>query len=205
MRKKLPFIIAWFTLIVPLVVYFFNFYQLLSKSYFVDESQIYKVDTFHLLNRSYEESGNSVGRGSQDESKLVFESTNRYSFAITKYAFKAITDKKELEDTLMYHDLKFTVYSNKQYLTKYKKTDSPIYIEVYQIEIGHKKYIDISKMNKLSKGDTLRWVIIPPALIFFFGFLLYKESKNKNWWTKRRAIIWCIVFFITIIGLLLLT
>ena len=185
-----------------ILYYLINFYQLVAKTYYVDESKLYKVDTFHLLNRAYEQSDNYGSGRRSSKPELIFESTNRYSFAIDKNIFQAIVDKEKLEDTLMYHDLKFTVYTDREYFDKFKKTNSPIFIRVYQIQIGNTKYIDISKMNKLSKGDTLRGVIIPPAFIFFFGFLIFKKPE---WWTNRRIVIWCICFFVSIIGLLILT
>ena len=205
MRKKFPLIIGWLIVIGFAVYYLLNLYQLVAKTYYVDEAKLYKVDTFHLLNRAYEQSDNSGDGRRSSKRELVFQSTNRYSFAIDKNVFEAIIDKKKLEDTLMYHDLKFIVYTNKEYFDQYKKANKPTFIRVYQIQIGDTKYIDISKMNELSKGDVLRGAIISPVFIFFFGFLLYKENQSQNWWTKGRIIIWCIALILTTIGLLLLT
>lgn len=200
MLKRYPSILVWFAAILFLSYYLFNLYQLLSKSYYIEEANLYQVDTFRLLNRAYEESDFN-GRYYRRR-KLVFESLNGYSFTIDKNFFRAISDKKKLEDTLMYSGLKFTVYSDKEYYDKYKVNKRPIFIKVYQIQIGDRKYVDISKMNKLSKGDSLREVIVWPAFILLFGFLI---SKNIGWWTKRRVIIWCVIFLTTMIGLLSLT
>jgi hypothetical protein len=205
MFKKIPVVLVWFIFIGIIFSYLINPYHLVAKTYYVDESKLYKVDTFHLLDRAYEQSDNSGGGRLSSKTKLVFESTNRYSFAIDDNIFQAIIDPKKLEDTLQYHDLKFTVYTTKGFFEKYKTTNSPIFIKVYQIQIGETKYIDISKLNKLSKGGALRGTIIPPVFIFFFGFLLYKTNQSQSWWTKRRIIIWGITFILTLIGLLLLT
>lgn len=199
MRKKFLLIIVWFIVTGLIVYYLVNLYQLVAKTYYVDESKLHKVDTFHLLNRAYQESDYHDGR--RQYPKLVFQSTNGYSFAIDKDIFQAINDKKRLEDTLIYHDLKFTVFTDEEYFHKYQKYNHPIFIRVYQIQIGDTKYIDIQKMNEIAKGNIKRDVLIPPAFIIFFGLLLYKE----NWWTKRGIIIWSIAFILTTIGLLLLT
>ena len=199
MGKRNSSILVWLAAIIFLSYYFFNFYQLLSKSYYVEENNLYKVDTFHLLSEARKESDFD---GRSYRPKLVFKSITGYSFAIDRNIYRAITNEKKLKDTLMYPGLKFTVYTDKEYFDNYKIKKSPIFIRVYQMQIGDKKYIDISKMNKLSKGDKLRVVIVLPAFILFFGFLL---SKNIDWWTKRRVIIWCVIFLTTIIGLLSLT
>lgn len=206
MRKKFPLIIVWLIVTGLILYYFINLYQLVAKTYYVDESKLYKVDTFHLLNRAYEQSDNSGGRFSHSYLKLVFESTNGYSFAIDKHIFEAVNNIKESEDTMMYHDLKFTVFTDKKSFESYKKSTYPIFIRAYQIQIGDIKYVDIQKMNEITKGYIKRGVLIPPTFIFFFGFLLYKQNQNDDWWTKRRIIIiWCVAFMLTTIGLLLLT
>jgi hypothetical protein len=105
----------------------------------------------------------------------------------------------------MNDDLKFTVYTNKENFKKFKTYSYPIFIRIYQIQIGNTKYVDIKKMNEITKGSIKRDVLIPPAFIFFFAFLLYKQNQNDDWWTKKRIIIWCIAFVLTVIGLLLLT
>jgi hypothetical protein len=201
MRKRLPLII-WLIVAGLLIYYFTNIYQLLSKSYYVDESKLYKVDTFHLYNRAYQQSDYGGGKFSHYYPKLVFESTNGYSFAIDKYIFEAVTDKKKLEDALMYDGLKFTAFTDKENFDKFRKYSYPVFIRVYQIQIGDTKYVDIQRMNEITKGNIKRGVIIPPAFILFLAF---QVLKNPDWWTKQKVIIWCIVFFTTITGLLLLT
>jgi len=203
MRKKFPLIIVWLIVTGFIIYYFTNLYKLISKTYYIDESELYKVDTFHLLNRAYQES--DYGGKTHSYSKLVFKSTNGYSFAIDEHIFEAINNKKKLEDTMMYPDLKFTVFTDKTYFDDYKKSTFPIFIRAYQIQIGHVKYVDIKKMNEITKGYMKRGVFIPPAFIFFFVFLGYKQNQNEHWWTKRRIIIWSVAFLLTTIGLLLLT
>jgi len=202
MRKRIPLIVLCLIATGPLVYYFINLYDLPAKTYYVGETKLYKVDTFHLYNRAYQQSDFESGKFSHSYPKLVFQSTNRYSFVIDRYIFEAVTDKKKLQDTLMHDDLKFIVFTDKENFDKFKKYSYPVFIRVYQIQIGDTKYIDIHRMNKITKGNIKRGVIIPPAFILFIGFVVFKKP---DWWTKRRVVIWCIVFFTTIIGLLLLT
>lgn len=204
MHKKVPLILLWLSVSALLVYYFFNFYQLISRAYYVNETELIKVDTFQLYTRAFRSSDGGGGK-SHSESKLIFEDVKRNSFAIDGGIFQAITDEKKLEDTLMYHNLKFTVFSDKDTYNNYTKSKVPIFIRVYQIQIGDTKYIDINRMNDMSKRKIMRGIIIPPAFVFFFGFLLYKENKDENWWTKRRVRSWCIAFFLTTIALLCLT
>ena len=181
MRKKFPLIIVWLIVIGLTVYYLVNLYQFVAKTYYVDESKLYRVDTFHLYNRAYKTSDNYSGKFSHAYPKLVFQSTNGYSFAIDKYIYEAVIDKKKLEDTLIYDDLKFTAYTDKENFEKFKTYSYPIFIRVYQIQICDTKYIDIQKMNEIAKGNIKRGILIPPAFIFFFGFLLYKQNQNDDW------------------------
>jgi uncharacterized ion transporter superfamily protein YfcC len=69
--------------LIALIFFYFYaswVYRLASKSYYIDETKLYKLDTFHLINRAYETS-TSTGRGHSHQ-KLQFESKDGYSFSI---------------------------------------------------------------------------------------------------------------------------
>ena len=200
MRKRFPAMIVSFILILLAGYYFFNLYQLLSKSYYVEEGQLHRVGTFQLLNRAHEQS-DYIRRGFS-KPKLIFQSKNYYSFAIDRYIFKAIINEKELKDTLMYAGLPFTVYTNQEYFNKYKNSKEPIYIRVFQIEIGGKKYIDISKMNRLTRRNILSEVILWPFIILSFWFAL---SNKIRYSANRKFIILCVAWVVIMIGLILWT
>lgn len=202
MSKRLSLILALGSAIGLLSIYFWNAYQFLSKSYYIDENNLYQVDTFYLYTRAFESSYGGGGKLSSAKSKLTFEDFNRNSFTIAGNIFEAITDKQKLEDTLMYHDLKFTVFTDKENYDEYKRGKKPDFIKVYQIQIGDTKYIDIAKMNKISKGELMRGIILPPAFIFFMVILPFKEDND---WPKWKIVVWCIAFFLTTILLLMLT
>ena len=190
--------IVSFIVILLAGYYFFNVYQLLSKSWYVEEDQLHRVGTFQLLNRAHEQSDYN-GRGSS-KPKLIFQSKDYYSFAIDRNIFRAIINEKELKDTLMYAGLPFTVYTDQEYFDKYKNAKEPIYIRVFQIEIGGQKYIDISKMNRFSRGSILKEVIFWPFIILSFWFALSNKIKYS---TKRRIIILCVAWVMIMIGLIL--
>lgn len=199
MRKKIPIITFWLIVAGCIFYYLINIFHLFAKTYYFDESQLYKVDTFHLLGKAHQDSDNTGGRGPY-KPKLVFKSTNGYSFSIDKNIYNAIVDREKLEDTLMYHDLKFTIYSSQEYFDIYQKTVKPIYIRVFQIQVGDTKYIDIARFNEIRKSGTLLGVFAPPLIILFIGFLIYKEIHRPGWCTTLRLIIWFFSFlFATII------
>jgi hypothetical protein len=196
MDKKFPLILTLLIAVFLLLYYTENVYELISKTYVVDETELYKVDTFHLFRRAFE-SSDLGGRGSS-KPKLIFESFDNCSFAIGGNIFQAITEKEKLEDTLMYHGTKFTVFTDKQTYDEYKKGKRPIFIKVYQIEIGNVKYIDIPKLNKISKANLLGTVIVPPLIILFTLFLI---SKRVEWYTSWKVILWGITLILTMAGL----
>lgn len=193
MRKKIPIITFWLIVAGCIVYYSINIFDLFSKSYYFDESQLYKIDTFHLSGRAHKDDDKTGSRGPY-QPKLVFKSTNGYSFSIDKNIYKAIVNREKLEDTLLYHDLKFSIYSSREYFNKYHKTDKPIYIRVYQIQVGDTKYIDIARFNEIRKSGTLLGVFAPPLIILFIGFLIHKEMHRPGWCTTLRLIIWFFAF-----------
>ena len=200
MSKRITTILVSIIAVIFLGYYFFNFYQLFSKSYYVEEDHLHRVGTFQLLNRAHEQLEFYGRSNSYRHKKLVFQSKDYYSFAIDRHIFQAIIDEKELKDTLMYAGLPFTVYTDKESFDQYKKAMEPIYVRVFQIEIGGKKYIDISKMNDLSGRSILSGVIFWPAVIFSFWFAL---SNKISYPVKRRVII-LFIFWLAMMTVLII-
>lgn len=198
--KKNPGILIWFVAIMLAGYYFFTLYQFLSKSNDVEEDQLYRLGSFQLLNRAHKQS-DRTGRYSSSH-KLVFQSKNFYSFVIDENIFRATIHKKELIDTMMYAGLQFTVYTNKEYFDKYKSAKEPIYIRVFQIEIGDKKYIDIAELNRLSRSNTLMQLIFWPSAILSLWFALSNKIRMS---TKQRIVILCVAWLAIFIGLILYT
>ena len=203
MRKKLFFVVGGIMASLLLWAYADDFYALLTKSYYVDESSLCFVDTFHLQSRAYHQSIGGGGRGGSNESKLVFQSTNGYSFSIDKELYDAIKDEKKLEDTFMYHDTKFTVFSTAAFCKKYKESDKPIFIRVYQLRIGNENYIDVSKISEYAKWNNKKLLVLTMFFVPFFTLLLYKEQKNLRKKTKQQIIIWLICLPVTLLIIIL--
>lgn len=178
MSKKFRLILSLLTFAI--IIYFsFTLYQLVSKSYDLDESQLYKIDTFHLLDRAYIQPDNSEAAKTPG-SQIVFQSTNRYGFSIGGYFYRSIKDRNKLLDTLMYHDTKFTVFSEKEVYEEYQRSKNPIFIPVYQIQIGETRYIDISKRNNWMKHKLLLSTFISFAVILTAVFFLIKDIRANR-------------------------
>lgn len=168
-----------------------DIYNLTAKKYIVNESEIFRIDSFKLQGKAFYESG-----GKHSSPKYVFESTNGYSFSIEEAIYKGIAYKKELHDTIQYHGLSFLVYSDKKTQELYFSSKGTIGINVLQFQIGNKKYINIEKANREAKNQLLRNISL--AVFFLYcGLILYirkgKPSDKDN-----------IVLFILLIVLLFL-
>ena len=199
MLNKNPAILVWFAAIMFLGLYSFYLYELLSKSYKVEENHLYRVGTFQLLNRAHEQP-DGYGRGSAGKTKLVFQSTNYYSFTIDKNTFPAITDVKKLKDTLMYAGLNVTVYTDTKNFERYQSAIEPTSLKVFQIEIGGKKYIDISKMNRRTRSRVLSELIFWPFIILSFWFALTnKISYSAKWKMIILCVAWVVIFTVVIL------
>ena len=201
MLNKNPAILVWFAAIMFLGLYSFYLYELLSKSYKVEENHLYRVGTFQLLNRAHQQS-DRYGRGSTGKKKLIFQSTNYYSFTIDKNTFPAITDVKKLKDTLMYAGLNVTVYTDTKNFERYQSAIEPTSLKVFQIEIGGKKYIDISKMNRRTRSRVLSELIFWPFIILSFWFALTNKIRYSSKW---KMIILCIAWVMIFIVVILVT
>jgi hypothetical protein len=152
-----------------------DIYTLTLKKYMVNESEIFRIDSFKLQGKAFYESG-----GKYLSPKYVFESTNGYSFSIEKAIFKGIAFKKELADTLQYHELSFLVYSDKKTQELYFASKEPIGIKVLQFQIGNKKYINIEKANREAKNKLLRNISLA-IFFFYYGLILYiRKGKPSN-------------------------
>ena len=199
MFKKNPAILVWFAAIMFLGYYSFNLYQLHSKSYYVEEENLYRVGTFQLLNRAHQQS-DRYGRGSSGKNKLVFQSTNYYSFTIDKNTFPAITDVKKLKDTMMYAGLNVTVYTDTKNFERYQSAKEPTSLKVFQIEIGGKKFIDISKMNRRTRSIVLSELIFWPFIFLSFWFALTnKIMYSAKWKMIILCVAWVVIFTVVIL------
>jgi len=172
-----------------------SLYSLINKAYFIDENKLYKLNTFHLYDRAYQTSyggGKKYGGGRKYESQLQFQSTDGYSFAIQGNFFESVQNRKQLKDALLcddnafvpnttlHHDITFIPYTSKQYYEEYKSTPYPVFIKVYQIQIGDKKYIDINEANARNKSSLVRHTIVPVIfLLMIILIIAIRPIKQK--------------------------
>ena len=145
-------------------------YKYFSGSYIIKDSDIYKLATFQMYEKAYYEHGGKSGNRHYE-----FKSRNGYSFEIGYQIYQAIIYKRELSDTLMYHELKFIPYTDKLTFEKFKKERKPIFINVLQFQVGDKLYIDIGKANDFKKSNLIREILL---YTFFAVLLLFVYNKK---------------------------
>jgi hypothetical protein len=153
-----------------------DIYRLISQSYLIDASKLIRLDTVQLINRAFRYSSS---KGSP--ARLEFESTSRHKFRISAERFYAIAEINKLTDTLMYHETQFLVYTNSDGLKKYKENSKGV-IEVYQLVLDDKEYVDILQASELTKDKLIRGTCISAVLFCFvlFGILRKTESDNYD-------------------------
>ena len=144
-------------------------YKLAFSAYIVNESQIYKVDTFRLQGKAFYSNGGKYHSPSYD-----FSSTNGYTFTVDENTYQGIVDKNQFADTFSYHDLKFIAYSDKATTDAYKEKKT-IYINVLQLQVGSKKYISIEKINEEHKNKLIRKILIS-TFLFLFVLITYLRT-----------------------------
>ncbi|CAN5533897.1 hypothetical protein BH10BAC2_BH10BAC2_09210 [soil metagenome] len=149
-------------------------YTLISKSYLIDSGKLIQLDTIQLFNKAYRYSGS---KGSS--AKIEFESVKRYKFQISAERFYAVAEINKLSDTLMYNDTKFLVYTDEDGLKNYKLSNKKV-IEVYQIVVDGKSYIDISIANQLLKEKLIRGIILSSVFIVIFVYFFIKAPSTSG-------------------------
>lgn len=152
-----------FIFIFGLIQFSIGVYQLVSKKYMVRETDIYMVDSFRLQGKAFYNSG---GKGRSPFYDFV--STNGYSFTVDDFVYDAIINKNEFRDTFSYHNLKFIAYSDQETVTLYKKSKTPIFIDLLQVQVGDKKYISVDGMNEGFRHKFISNLIVG---IFLLGYL----------------------------------
>ena len=184
---------AFFALIALFLLYTYaqSVYKLVSKTYFIDENKLHKLDTFHLYNRAYITS-DGAGRNDRRQLQIQFQSTNGYSFSISKNVYKAIINKQQLEkmlliddnnfvaNTTLYHDVTFIPYTTKEYFEQYKTTGYPVFIEVYQLQMDNKKYIDINTANGLEKAELKKQALRPAVIAVVISLVIIIKPIRKQ-------------------------
>ncbi len=168
------FLTFMFLFFVALTI--FDFQRLISKSYKVNVEQVVPIDTFFQQGKADYTRPAKGGKNG-----YIIKSIDGYSFHITKSAFEGIMDRYEFEDHLKYHGLQFIAYSDRETRDKYLKTSVPFALDVFQIKIGDKNYIDIKKGNSEFR-ERLLFRVIGELLgtILFLTLLIHDYRKRGN-------------------------
>lgn len=150
-------------------------YDLATDNYTVRESDLYRIDSFRMQDRVY-----AAGGGKSGSRMYYFSSQNGYSFVIEGAAYKGIIDRAELYDTLLYHGMTFTVFSDLDTYNTYKNEKTPFGIIVLQIQIGNKKYIDLAKANGERKKKMVLHLMWIPLLCLFIYIYRKMSAPDKK-------------------------
>lgn len=155
-------------------------YSLYSDNYKIDQSTLALIDSFKQQGRYF------LNTSSKSSNKsLSFTSQNRYSFTIENDIYEGAIDKVNLREKLMHHDLDFVVYSDSNALKLYRSSKTPIGINVLQIEIAGEKYIDINKVNALTKErlqlNSLLFLPLLAVIVFLVATKMGREWLIKNY------------------------
>jgi Tfp pilus assembly protein PilE len=155
-------------------------YSLYSDNYKIDQSALALIDSFKQQGRYF---ANTTSKGSGKD--LSFISQNGYSFTIENEIYEGAFDKSRLTEKLMHHDLDFVVYSDSNALKLYRSSKTPIGIDVLQIEIAGEKYIDINKVNVLTKErlqfNSLLFFPLLAVIVFLVATKMGREWLIKNY------------------------
>lgn len=154
-----------------------NYHTLTSKSYKINVEQVVLIDTFFQKGKAdYISSSKSSTRG------YILNSINGYSFRIRNSAFEGINDRNEFENHLKYHGLQFIAYSDQATLDKYLSSKIPFGLDLFQIKIGNKNFIDIEKGNsgfrlRLQYFAFIHLLLVIGLLIYLFIKIRYKRNS----------------------------
>jgi hypothetical protein len=165
-------VLSAFVFMLGLVQLSTGIYQLASKDYLVTEADIYRVDSFRLQGIAFYNSG---GKGKSPY--YDFTSTNGYSFTIDNFVFDGIINKKEFRDTFCYHNLKFIAYSDQKTAALYRKSKTPIFIDLLQVQVGDKKYISVENINESHRNKFISNLVVGIFLLAFLTIRFLRTGK----------------------------
>jgi len=161
-----------FVFLAAIVQALINIYRLSFNTWVVNESEIYKIDSFRLQGKAFYNSAEKYHTPSYE-----FNSTNGYSFSIDEKVYQGIIDKKKFADTFNYHELKYIAYSDKKTADLYSKDKKPFHINILQLQIGDTKYISTEKFNEAYKNKLIRNTLISAFLFLVILFTYIKTGK----------------------------
>ncbi len=145
-------------------------FSLVNKTYVIDESKLYRIDSVKLMSKAFGLPGKGSNTG------FEFDDERGFNYIVSGESCTSITNKKLVRDSFKYSALVLTVYTNKEGINDYIKSLKSRTIEVFQLSIANTKYIDINNLNKCRK-KTMTKSLLVFSLLFGFLFMLIKKDK----------------------------
>jgi hypothetical protein len=144
-----------------------------SDKYQLDRTDLRKIDNVKMLSRAYYQ----YAAKSNGPSGIEFVDELKKKFVITGARFKAI-EGGALYDTLRYSNLEFSVLTDRQG-AKASTTSSDDNIEVYDVIIGGKSFIDLAKVNDAEKS---RWfsLLIFFSIVYVICLIFYFKKRMED-------------------------
>ncbi len=116
--------------------------EIKTKSYFINRTELYKLDPVKLLSKAYDVGGPKSG------TSYIFDDETFKTFVIAGMA----DISSELREKLKFSETVMTVYTDKEGYENYFKKDSKNEIKVFELIIGNKRYIDADNIS-INRGE----------------------------------------------------
>jgi hypothetical protein len=176
--KKVIFIILLLLFIAGSAKLVADINELRNSASLTGSQSLVKIDSFKLQGKAeYETSG---AKGAING--VSFTSTNGHHFFIGKAAWEGITESIQLRELLKRHGLEFIAYADQETYEQYTSRRLFRSIDVKQIQVGEKKFIDLAK-GQLKYARKMKWKIfgeiIFVVLVFYFAYRDWSSTKTR--------------------------
>ena len=158
-----------------ILISFFQIRALITKSYRITTTDLYRLDSIKMLSRAF-----TISSGMDKPRSYEFEDEHYKTFSISGSSFTAITNdlSSELYDTLQYSELVVTIYTDKYGFKNYLNKENIDKIKVFGIKVGSRSYIDLKDINAEEKKGRISFLIFSAiAYIIFLIIHLYRVIR----------------------------
>jgi len=133
-----------------------------TKSYVFKKSELYKLDSIKMLSKLYKINNGKAG----SSYKFSDETYKTFVFNGNADVSAELVEKLESSEAVM------NIYTdNEGYENYYKKDDGNI-IEVFELEIGNRNYINIADIN-IEKGKRKYQFLFIMSILFLFFLIIH--------------------------------
>jgi hypothetical protein len=170
-KIKIVFIvIVNIVLVVPFIIYSTKY---LTKSYVINDKNIFLVDTISFKHVSKEI---TITKGSR---RIEMTATNSHEFRIWNTTIDAIKDKQLFFAKVNNPNQSVIVYSDQKSAENYKNRKSS-FTTIEQIEIEKIKFVDLDKVNLSEKDIALRYIFTCPILALFLTLFFRNKLLRQT-------------------------